>query len=40
MTPGTFGQRMPQGNDNNTFVSDASLTKIRNWICGGAPGPM
>ena len=36
MTSG-FGDRMPYGSLNT--LDEASLAKIRNWICAGAPGP-
>jgi hypothetical protein len=35
--PGTFGVRMPWGIPSGMTWGDA--TKIRDWICAGAPGP-
>ena len=36
---GTFGFRMPYSNPIDVYLGSADLGKIRNWICGGAPGP-
>jgi hypothetical protein len=33
-----FGIRMPLGTAN--VLDESDLSKIRNWICAGAPGPM
>jgi hypothetical protein len=30
---------MPWGNNSMMFLTPTELAKIRNWICGGAPGP-
>jgi hypothetical protein len=37
--PGGYGLRMPWGFSGMTYLSDANMAKVRNWICAGAPGP-
>jgi hypothetical protein len=34
-----YGQRMPATQAATETLSEARLSKIRNWICAGAPGP-
>jgi hypothetical protein len=38
--PSGYGLRMPWGFSGTTYLSDANMAKVRNWICAGAPGPM
>jgi hypothetical protein len=39
MPPSGYGLRMPWGFSGTTYLSDANMAKVRNWICAGAPGP-
>lgn len=34
-----YGLRMPWGFAGTTYLSEANMAKVRNWICAGAPGP-